>query len=374
MTKKINVDYFDKPSANMYYVLGAFYGSAVCNNRELTFRSNYEDLVKIVKKELEIEHKIIPDTRGKNSYFLTIRSKKHILPLYSKLNEKGFAIEKQKRKFPKINEEYLNHFIRGFFDAKATVNPKVPYVKITFNNEFLNSLEAILKKNGINNILTCNNNLTCSNLEDILKIYDFIYKDVKGGDSLLYLKPKKEIYDKMEQIAEKEKEEAYKIKEMIDNRFEQTKNIREILLEVNTNIKKIFKSVFRTTLIKYLREKKAEEIKKIIDAEYQNPKTNFKIRTKIASKLYDNPLNLSRLFKKFYGESLRNYCKKVKADRVARMIREEYEKTNKIRGISSKLVKITEYDQKRLNKLFMDVYGLPLSKYIHKIASEKFLY
>ncbi|MEM1535206.1 MAG: hypothetical protein QW199_00500 [Candidatus Pacearchaeota archaeon] len=199
--KKINVHYFDSKSERMYYVLGAFYGCCtISESKRLTFRSRHYELVEIVKKELESEYEIVADSRGKSSYFFSLDYNEHCSPLYHKLNELGLKPKKSERKFPKIEESYLSHFVRGFFDARA--NPHFYKNKfcitLTFNHKFLSSLKNIFEQEGVSFKLH-KDYFTLQKYggaiyDNVSKIRAFLYEG--NSENLLYLKEKKELYDR----------------------------------------------------------------------------------------------------------------------------------------------------------------------------------
>ncbi len=199
MTRKyINEHYFDKESRAMYYVLGALYSRNVLLEPTQGFRfiSTNEDLVEIVRRELESEHKITQHQKSGPSYKLEIDN----LPyMYSRLEELGLAVPKNQRGFPDIKEEYLPHFIRGFLDAKSDVARVKRFqrtnVTICFNHPFLLALYQKLQEYvGIMHSEPLGTRMHLGH-SDSVNLYHFIYGDWDFiRENGLYLPSKKDSY------------------------------------------------------------------------------------------------------------------------------------------------------------------------------------
>jgi YesN/AraC family two-component response regulator len=204
--KNVDNNFFNGESREIYYVLGLFYSSFNPHYKHpntFIFTSKYKDLTEIVKDKLKSENAIIKPKK-RNSYFIEITSKK----LHDKLNDLGLWKEKLNRKFPEyIDKNYLNDFMRGFFDSQGYISKNkkgVNEITFVFNQKFLRKFSRNLnKETGINkkkvNILNKNNHLygiINYRHENSLRIYDYIYKDfdyVKENN--LYLKEKKELFN-----------------------------------------------------------------------------------------------------------------------------------------------------------------------------------
>src|SRR3989338_1536902 len=118
--KRVNKHFFDKESKEMYYVLGAFYRKHIEDGEKgLIFRSRHRDLVNIVKSKLKSKHAIISHTT-KSSHFIQMKSVPY---LRSKLEALGVKGDMEDREFPNfVPEVYLDHYIRGLFDAQANIS------------------------------------------------------------------------------------------------------------------------------------------------------------------------------------------------------------------------------------------------------------
>lgn len=257
MTKQINQHFFDEESKRRDYVYGASFG---CYHpqaqKRMLFRSRYKDLVEIIKREMESEHKIISHPK-RGSYWIEVSSAPY---LYSKLEELGLNVPKSEREFPK-KIEYMSHFVRGFLDAKSsihTIEDKYTNIYIGLSKSFLLDLHKILVKYAKvegkgpkgNQVVYCHN--------DSVKIHDFIYQDwdfIK--ESGLYLPSKKELFN-LDYVAagigvirtNEAKERVDKAKELL-----KTKKVKEVAKELGyahqTGLNKIFKQITNQTPSEY---------------------------------------------------------------------------------------------------------------------------
>lgn len=127
------------------------------------WQSTSEDLIGIVKLALESERAVTPVTNrnirtGEEflTYCLDIDSQK----IYDDLANIGLDVPKEEKAFPKVKPQYLDHFVRGFFDAhvrgklvgytnKGSPDEDIyPQLKIYFNVTFLKGLYAALVKHA----------------------------------------------------------------------------------------------------------------------------------------------------------------------------------------------------------------------------------
>lgn len=158
----VNIDFFKTWSPEMAYVLGYFAadGGMFINSggsRYIQFVSTDKEILVKIKKLMTSNHKIgIKKTSAthlgwKKCYLMQIGSKE----MYNDLLKLGFTPKKDKTiKFPKIPNEYLNHFVRGYFDGDGSIsfgfykiksrNNKVKfYIQTCFvcgNRQFLSEL------------------------------------------------------------------------------------------------------------------------------------------------------------------------------------------------------------------------------------------
>jgi len=120
--------------------------------------------------------------------------------IFGNFNNKTFDLN-----FPKIEDKYLSDFIRGFFDGDGCItyqkNEKC-YTSsiISVSEKFINKLFKILKSEikDFNGKLKLNNGyyLIVMGVNDTRRFGKYIYKDLTNDNNTLYLKRKKEKFEK----------------------------------------------------------------------------------------------------------------------------------------------------------------------------------
>lgn len=211
-----NIDYFNHMSPNLAYILGFFASDGTMINGQWDIKFNLSnkdlDILEKIKNEISFTGEIkdeISKIKGKefNTKLLRITSKE----LYYKLEELGFTSNKTLSVgIPKcIPNEYMIHFIRGFFDGDGTVGGQ--YIKgsqqmrvrfgcgsekiVTQIRDWLH-VNIGLKNVNINGDIRKNHWYEiCYSTYDSLKLYDAMYKD----DSI-YLNRKKDKFEEIIQL------------------------------------------------------------------------------------------------------------------------------------------------------------------------------
>ena len=171
IVKTLDYDFFKAWSSDMAYVLGYFAadGSMLKNNRGahfIEFTSIDRILLEQVQKVTGSNHKLKERSEGsrskpewQTSYRIQIGSKEW----FTDLTALGFTQNKSLTLvFPRIPEEYLGHFVRGYFDGDGCAYLKEHFAKDRNKNRwifralftsgslfFLESLWQALKKKGI---------------------------------------------------------------------------------------------------------------------------------------------------------------------------------------------------------------------------------
>lgn len=238
--KYVNEGFFDEESETMHYVLGVSFGLATISDKRLIFRSKNKELIEIIKRELESQHKIV-NIESRNSHQLEIYGKGSAY-LITSLKARGLAEDKSERIFPKnIAESYLSHFDRGFFDSRGVIintNKKIN-IGFYFNNAFLTDLNNGLRENAGVKKTNPENNKIVYPFNDSLRMYNFIYRDWDFIESKgLYLKRKKERFN-----IEKEEDvfDTDRIKiELLDG-----KTVEELTKELGYSSTQSFYSAFK---------------------------------------------------------------------------------------------------------------------------------
>lgn len=185
MTLHVNDHFFrDGEPDSLLYVLGAYHVSGRLDRKRkgVILESPRKELVEIVKKELNSEHKIW-QYPGKKSFQLEIQGAPN---LYRSLVEYGLEIPRTQRPFPEYlaetdsSEPGLRDFVRSIVDAKANFfsNDGVYSMHVYFRNpQFMDKLLAILTRfTQIKGGSYRFDRLTFG-INDTMRIGDFIYRD-----------------------------------------------------------------------------------------------------------------------------------------------------------------------------------------------------
>ena len=203
MVKLVDEYFFDHSSKKMYYILGAAYASYAppLHYKDMVlFRDSNKELIEIIRRELTSDHEIILDNRGKRSYFFGFTSQY----IRSRLEELGLVQDKAERLFPKdIKDEYLKHFVRGFFDVQGHIYisyDRLNTIRFNFYKNFLEGLSKSLSNHA--HIKEADLYKTFGRQYSIiyghnasLKIHDFIYDDFAYiKENGLFLHSKKDLF------------------------------------------------------------------------------------------------------------------------------------------------------------------------------------
>jgi intein-encoded DNA endonuclease-like protein len=221
---KIKVDFFQKWSSEMAYVLGFLYADGCIINASKSSRTNYiefssndKDLLYDIKRVLQSDHPIHFIPRKKKRYAngkVYVSSESFVLRIGSKrmfndLKKIGLIPNKSKIiRFPDVPKKYLDHFIRGYFDGDGCVHiqkvakeknsvifKRLSLIFTSGSNDFLKDLSLNLKKFielNQNNIYYSHRayQLRYSTLDSI-ELFKFLYKNASKGT---YLKRKVRIF------------------------------------------------------------------------------------------------------------------------------------------------------------------------------------
>lgn len=180
----ITEDYFKTWSNNMAYILGFIAADGVIQ------KESY--ILEDIKKELNTNQPLYQNKKT-GVYMLNINSKTikdDLMNIHGIMPCKSFNIE-----FPFVPEEYLHHFIRGYFDGDGYVNYEtytVSFVGGSYN--FMNSLNQILQNHNLPADLLDQNKhyrVILSGRKSIQLFSNWIYKDKD-----IYLHRKYEVFQK----------------------------------------------------------------------------------------------------------------------------------------------------------------------------------
>ncbi|PGA98787.1 LAGLIDADG family homing endonuclease [Bacillus toyonensis] len=177
-------DYFKTWSNNMAYILGFIAADGVIQKES--------DILNDIKKELNTNQPLYQNKKT-GVYMLNINSKtikNDLMNIHRIMPCKSFNIE-----FPFVPEEYLHHFVRGYFDGDGYVNYEtytVSFVGGSYN--FMNSLNQVIQNYNLNSYLINPNThyrVILSGRKSIQLFSKWIYKDKD-----IYLHRKYEIFQK----------------------------------------------------------------------------------------------------------------------------------------------------------------------------------
>ncbi|MDF9480202.1 LAGLIDADG family homing endonuclease [Bacillus cereus] len=180
----ITEDYFKTWSNNMAYILGFIAADGVIQ------KESY--ILEDIKKELKTNQPLYQNKKT-GVYMLNINSKTikdDLINIHGIMPCKSFNIE-----FPIVPEEYLHHFVRGYFDGDGYVKYEtytVNFVGGSYN--FMNSLHQILQNRNLRADLLNQNKhyrVILSGRKSIQLFSNWIYKDKD-----IYLHRKYEVFQK----------------------------------------------------------------------------------------------------------------------------------------------------------------------------------
>lgn len=143
----LNEDYFKTWSNNMAYILGFFIadGTIATNTQMISFSQKESYILESIRAELNSNHIITKNNSG--VYLLNLNSKvmrRDLIELHGVTPNKSNSIQ-----FPKVPDEYLSHFIRGYFDGDGYINYKQYTVTFVGGSQlFMTELMHVLKEKG----------------------------------------------------------------------------------------------------------------------------------------------------------------------------------------------------------------------------------
>ncbi|MED0948718.1 LAGLIDADG family homing endonuclease [Bacillus mobilis] len=178
----ITEDYFKTWSNNMAYILGFIEADGVIQKENqcvsISQKENY--ILKDIKQELNTNQPLYQNKKT-GVYMLNINSKTikdDLMNIHGIKPCKSFNIE-----FPFVPEEYLHHFVRGYFDGDGYVKYETYTVSFVGGSySFMNSLHQILQNYNLSaDLLNQNQNkhfrVILTGRKPIQLFSKWIYKD-----------------------------------------------------------------------------------------------------------------------------------------------------------------------------------------------------
>lgn len=212
LEKYVNENFFDEESKAMWYILGISFAQYTQYELKLNrWSSANKNLVELVKSSIDSERTIsyhegslFEEGKKYGEHLLQINNQF----IYNALNDRGLSVPKLERTFPEdIEEQYLNHFVRGFFDAQVSCVNYTQHIKrkgeiydhhtqqlqIYFNVSFLKDIYNVLVEHANvrsgKEVSKYRLNLVGT---DATAVYGFLYRDWDFiQESGLYLPSKK---------------------------------------------------------------------------------------------------------------------------------------------------------------------------------------
>lgn len=246
--KKIDLDFFKEINTKeKAYALGLIYSDGSIDNTGygFSFVSKDYDQISLFKSLLKSEHKICEvksyDKRTRktySSYHIHICSKKITKDLINLglHNSKSFSCN-----FPKIDNKFIWHFIRGLFDGDGCIsvmNKKDGSLSFSLivSGELKNKIKDIFNDIELNytkdkimyeNMLGFISSIKYTSYKDVKKIYDFMYEDSEE----LRLNRKYVIFSTLREYKRGVYERKFKVIYQYDvnmNLINEYKNIHEV--------------------------------------------------------------------------------------------------------------------------------------------------
>lgn len=177
---KVNEHYFKTWNSEMAYILGFLSadGCIVSNQQTVSFAQKEKYLLEEIKSALESEHPIIVNS-DTGVFILNIHSK---IMKDDLVNLHGITPKKSRTlKFPDIPEEYVSHFIRGYFDGDGYVSYRNFFISIVGGSiQFMNRLKEIFEQKGFEPNFTSHEThyrVYVSGRKTIKEFSNWIYQD-----------------------------------------------------------------------------------------------------------------------------------------------------------------------------------------------------
>jgi len=198
---KVDENFFSQWTNEMSYVLGFIYADGnIHPHGALTMYQKEKEILDKIKVFMKSEHTIKRYKNNKNYlYHLMIGNKKIVKDLdrLGVKKNKSLIIE-----FPNIPDNFVNHFVRGYFDGDGSIYRKGggwTFSLVSGSKRFIQQLKNKLEEYGVTEKVI----YKFTNAEafyfkyggklDIIKLYAFLY-DTYSLEHELYLKRKYEIF------------------------------------------------------------------------------------------------------------------------------------------------------------------------------------
>ncbi|AZB43085.1 hypothetical protein CEF21_12650 [Bacillus sp. FJAT-42376] len=177
---QLNEHYFKTWSDNMAYILGFFYadGFIASAQQSVSFAQKDKTILEQIKKEMQ-SNQVLYQNKQTGVYMLNLNSKvlkDDLIHLFGVSSSKSLNAT-----FPDVPDEFLSHFIRGYFDGDGNINYRGYFASFVGGSlEYMESLKKVLEKKGFNPVLKTfdkHYRVYISGRKTIRQFADWIYKD-----------------------------------------------------------------------------------------------------------------------------------------------------------------------------------------------------
>lgn len=198
----VDETFFDELDSEVKnYVFGLWLADGcVDTNGRLRLQMADLDIIEIVKEEVKYSGplRIInpPKPHHKIQYCLDINRYR----LAKSLIDRGCPPNKSLiLEFPTINEQFLKHMIRGYFDGDGSISTNLHNVSIVGTLNFCTTLSNILNDMNIDNVIYQRRGKESTTRQLFIKGQDNQYKFLKWiyKDATIYLERKYELYQQI---------------------------------------------------------------------------------------------------------------------------------------------------------------------------------
>ncbi|MFC0237340.1 LAGLIDADG family homing endonuclease [Fictibacillus phosphorivorans] len=188
----VNENYFKTWSASMAYVLGFFAadGNMPQEAQMISFSQKDPKILEDIREELQSTHPIKTNPRT-GVHLLNISSKimkEDLMQLHGMTPKKSTTLE-----FPYVPEEYLSHFVRGYFDGDGNIYARGNLASFVGGSlDFMKGLSDVLEKLGLEPRIKPSQKyyrLFISGRKTLKEFFDYIYFEKN-----LYLERKFELF------------------------------------------------------------------------------------------------------------------------------------------------------------------------------------
>ncbi|MCD7033630.1 endonuclease [Metabacillus sp. GX 13764] len=215
---QLNEHYFKVWSNNMAYILGFFIadGFIASSQQTVSFAQKEKYILEKIRDEMG-SNQVLYQNKITGVYSLNLNSKvlkEDLINIFGITSNKSIEVE-----FPAVPDEYLSHFMRGYFDGDGNINYKGYFINFVGGSfSFMNTLCDLLDKKGFHPVLkqysSKHYRVYVSGRKTIKEFSDWIYKDKE-----LFLHRKYELFQQEKLPIEMLEDKMRKFREKRDDQI-----------------------------------------------------------------------------------------------------------------------------------------------------------